>query len=83
MSKREVSLYSSVGRINEEIGQVKNTDELKKRLAELKIDTKNMIVSELNSDIDLNLDISQDLPEGDLQLYILPAKTKSGYLKVA
>ena len=78
MLNYKIKLYSSVGNVKEGLENVKDTKELKAKLAALKIDTKNMAVLDANTDQEYDLDKVQALPEGDLQLYILPAKTKSG-----
>lgn len=74
----KISLFSSVGKMDQKLEGIKNTDDLKKKLAELKIDLKGMAVIDVNTETEYKLGTNQELPEGDLQLYILPAQTKSG-----
>lgn len=80
MSKeRKISLYSTVGKVeNGGLENVKNMDELRSRLKDLNIDLKGKVLVDVNTETSYEVNSTQDLPEGDLQLYILPAKTKSG-----
>lgn len=77
MSTRKIKIYSSVGKTGEI--EAANKEELKAKLKELNIKMDGMAFSEVNNDTEISFDNKQELPEGDLQLYILPAKTKSGY----
>lgn len=80
MSERKINLYSSIGKVdNGSLENVNNMNDLRSRLKDLKIDLKNKVLVDVNTDQEYTMDSVQDLPEGDLQLYILPAKTKSGH----
>lgn len=78
MSTRKISLYSSTGKVgNAPIeSSAKNYDELKKELTAMGIDLNNKSVTEFTTQKELQRD--SVLPEGDLRIYIMPAKVKSG-----
>lgn len=78
MSKK-VKLFGTTGKMkNGDLEGITNADDLRQRFKDLKIDLHGKKVIDAKTDVEYNIDTLQDLPEGDLQLYILPAKTKSG-----
>ena len=79
MSQRKINLYSTSGKVtNGELENVKNMDDLRAKLAELKINLNNKTLIDASTETEYSINSTTELPEGDLQLYILPAKTKSG-----
>lgn len=81
MSQKKVNLFSTTGKIkNGALEGVSSADDLRQRFKDLKIDLTGTKVLNAKTDEEYNINTIQELPEGDLQLYILPAKTKSGSL---
>ena len=78
MSIRKINMYSTTGKVDKSGYESKatTTEELRKELQDLGIDLTNKSVTEFHNQKELVA--GQDLPEGDLQLYILPAAVKSG-----
>lgn len=79
MSQKKIKLFSTTGKIkNGDLDNVSSADDLRQRFKDLKIDLSGSKVLNAKTDEEYNINTMQELPEGDLQLYILPAKTKSG-----
>lgn len=81
MSQRKINLYSTSGKVtNGSLEGVSNMQELREKLKDLKIDLTNKTLIDGKTETEYSLSSTTELPEGDLQLYILPSKTKSGFL---
>lgn len=82
--ERKIKLFSTVGKVKGgELEGIKDVADLKAKFKDLKIDLKGTTILNAKTDEEISLDTLTSLPEGDLQLYIMPAKTKSGFIGVA
>lgn len=75
---RKINMYSTTGKVDKSGYESKatTTEELKAELKALGIDLNNKSITEFHNQKEL--EVGKELPEGDLQLYILPAAVKSG-----
>lgn len=75
---RKIKLFSTSGKLGKQEveSRASTLEELKKELTDMGINLNGMSLNEFNSQKELSS--TQDLPEGELKLYILPAQVTSG-----